>query len=72
MVTSFGWIVKAGDWSLGVNGPGLTGQKEPGCTRTHRDHADVPQISLRNTCILALVVTLMFIGIRFNNVMYFH
>jgi hypothetical protein len=60
-------------WSLGINGPGLTGQKEPGWTRTRHEHIDVPQreILLRNACILALMVTLTFTGIHFNNVMFF-
>jgi hypothetical protein len=53
--------VEQESWSLGLHGPGLTEQKEPGCISTHHDHADVPQteLLLRNTCILALLFTLM-------------
>jgi hypothetical protein len=40
IVTTFGWDRQTG--CLGLIGPGLTRQKEPGCTRTHHDHADVP------------------------------
>jgi hypothetical protein len=67
-------LVEPDFWSLGLNDPELTGQEEPGCTRTYHDHADVPQTEnlLCNTCILALIVTLKFIGINFNNMMYFH
>jgi hypothetical protein len=70
MMTSFGWYQQSQISGLQV----LTGHKDTGCTCTHHDHADVPQseILLCNTGILTLTVTLMFTGVHFNNVMYFH
>jgi hypothetical protein len=67
-------LVEPEIWSLGLNGPGSTRQKEPGCTCTHCDHTDVPQreVLLHNTSVLAMIVTLMFTGTHFNNVIYFH
>jgi hypothetical protein len=69
MVTGFG--CSRYRWRSGLQV--FTGHKEPECTRTHHDHADVPgsEIVLRNACILALIITILFTGTHSNNRMYF-